>query len=894
MHSSPKIDTDVQQVLKPNALKIANVRVMTKLAAALLTLIILYGPALADKIVFPAPVLERNRQIKVVYRLDKPASGNGNLDLEWSDADGRIVARWRLPFELVGSSDVPFYLDTRRAVATLNELRVHLTFDGADTNGRADRRQADQAIAFSVPPSNSGWPDYQIIMWQPRTVAQYAALKTLGITAAVAETNRGDFELEFIDHEIAPLLKVDLCWYVENIATDFYSAYHRWFPDRPVNWRFSAAKKIYRQNPLSTAAFMRNPSLSDPVWLGKIRDRLGRIVNVHRAYQPLYYNLGDEPGIADLAAFWDFDFSPPSLQGMRTWLEEQYGSLSRLNAQWGSRFAGWDQVMPMTTREAMARTDDNYSAWADFKAWMDVAFARALRAGTDAVHAADPSALAAIEGAQIPGWGGYDYTQLSKAVDVMELYDYGDNVEIVRSLNPKMVMLTTSAAAGPEDAHRIWRELLRGGRGLILWDEKDEFVREDGSLKTRGQLMTPLFRELRGGLADLLIESVRHTDPVAILYSPASLRTQWLLDHRRRGEAWSHRNAEAEYEANAIRSSTAAYVSAIEHMGLQQSYLSPELLETGALRIDGFRVLILPHSISLAPAMVDEIRRFFAQGGVIVADSEPGLYDQHGRRLVRPLLHEIFVQAPSGTSARSGSDTGKAIRLVPEALARADHATAGAGPGFVGGLAAVFAEAGIKPTFRLGGRAGEPISDVESYLFDDGAVSILALLRDSVTRAAHLDKDSHTTGAGDGENIILELQQSSYVYDLRAKKPLGETNRLAFTLNPYEPTILAISDTALPLPTIRAPAHLALGETAELNFALAAATPAAHDIFHVEVIGPGGNVVPYYSGNLVAHGGRASMPLPLALNDSAGSWHVRVTDFPSGQSAIQAISVDRQ
>ena len=60
-------------------------------------------------------------------------------------------------------------------------------------------------------------------------------------------------------------------------------------------------------------------------------------------------------------------------------------------------------------RGAAARKG-SLAPWSDFKEWMDEAFARAVRAGTDAVHAADPGALAGIEGAQIPGWGGYDYT----------------------------------------------------------------------------------------------------------------------------------------------------------------------------------------------------------------------------------------------------------------------------------------------------------------------------------------------------------------------------------------------------------------------------------------------------------------------------------------------------
>ena len=103
----------------------------------------------------------------------------------------------------------------------------------------------------------------------------------------------------------------------------------------------------------------------------------------------------------------------------------------------------------------MRRSDDNFAAWADFKAWMDVAFARALRMGTDAVHAADPSALAAIEGVQIPGWGGYDYSLLVDAVDVMEL----DDLPLAHSLNPHLITLTTSFGGDPEDIHAIWRDL---------------------------------------------------------------------------------------------------------------------------------------------------------------------------------------------------------------------------------------------------------------------------------------------------------------------------------------------------------------------------------------------------------------------------------------------------
>jgi hypothetical protein len=182
-------------------------------------------------------------------------------------------------------------------------------------------------------------------------------------------------------------------------------------------------QKRYRDNPLDPEALVRKPSLSDREWLAKIRDRLMRVVAAQRPYRPLYYNLGDETGIADLAAFWDFDFSEYSLAAMRDWLKERYGSLTALNQEWGSELARWQEVRPVTTREAMLRSDQNFAAWADFKEWMDVAFAHAIAYGAEAIHEADPEAVAAVEGGQIPGWGSYDYSPLAGSIDAMEPYD---------------------------------------------------------------------------------------------------------------------------------------------------------------------------------------------------------------------------------------------------------------------------------------------------------------------------------------------------------------------------------------------------------------------------------------------------------------------------------------
>ena len=158
--------------------------------------------------------------------------------------------------------------------------------------------------------------------------------------------------------------------------------------------------------------------------------------------------------------------------------------MAALNLEWGTDFTSWDAVQPMLTDSALARIDGNYAAWNDFKAWMDTAFARAVRAGTDALHRADPDALSGLEGGQLPGWGGYDYFQLAPAVDVLEIYDEANNVAIARAANPDATLLRTSF--GPGDGAEAWRNLLQGGRGTVVWDEGDQVVRPDGSPAPRG------------------------------------------------------------------------------------------------------------------------------------------------------------------------------------------------------------------------------------------------------------------------------------------------------------------------------------------------------------------------------------------------------------------------
>src|SRR5260370_37503940 len=89
----------------------------------------------------------------------------------------------------------------------------------------------------------------------------------------------------------------------------------------------------------------------------------------------------------------------------------------------------------------MKRSDDIFSSWDDFKEWMDISYASALKMGADAIHSVDPQAYVGIGGGQMPGWGGYDYSRITKSLNAIEPYDISNNIEIIRSLNPGMAEL---------------------------------------------------------------------------------------------------------------------------------------------------------------------------------------------------------------------------------------------------------------------------------------------------------------------------------------------------------------------------------------------------------------------------------------------------------------------
>ena len=607
----------------------------------------------------------------------------------------------------------------------------------------------------AVARAEASWDRFQVLMWHDRSPAQLQGLTALGFTGVRLGATGGVVDAE----GRAIRLKLGLPYYLENIATDFYAPYHRFVPGKAINWLFEDARERRRADPGDPSVFVRQPGLSDTAWLERIRARLAQVVRDEAPHRPLFYNLGDETGIADLAAAWDFDQSPASLDGFRTWLRTQYADLGALNRQWGAGYAAWGDVLPELTDAALRRTDGNFSAWSDFKAWMDVAFSRAVQSGADAVHAADPAALAALEGAQAPGWGGYDYSLLAPAVDLLEIYDVGNALDLATAFNPALLPVRTSFGSGPREMHAAWRHVLHGGRGVVVWDEANDVVGPDGQAGPRGLEIAAMARAITP-VAALLRQSQPDPDPVAVFYNQESFRLGWLLDRQAGDRDWAARDAEREYDDNAWRASRRVMLQRLAEIGVQPRIVSSASLAAGglaagALRDGPVRVLMLPHAIALSDADVAAIAAFRAAGGTVLADTEPGVFDGHGRR--RDALPLPGLTLPQAVRP-DGDDSS---------------------PAMLAALAGLLREGGAAPRVRLLGPDRLPATGIEARWFRHPRGLILAL------------QAGRPWGVAPG--VMLRLPIRMAVTDLRQGGPPVVSDRIELVLDGIEPTLLLLT-----------------------------------------------------------------------------------------------------
>ena len=772
--------------------------------------------ALAELSVLP-PRVGPGEPIQGHAKLSRPLLAGEEARVELFDNHGRLLRRGAR----VDGSLVDFSLD---GIEPLGTSYHRLVGTVTDARGVVTQR------ARVVPIRRRDRPAFHFAAWEePETDhlggLSFQALRRLGVDAVFYRADRG--------HRAAAaelLAKADL-W-----GAPSYPSHHGKTQPGPLGPE-------------------HDHSLVDPAYLAETKEKALASAGPFAPWGILFHPSGSDVRMGGQ------DFRPETLAAFRQWLRPRYDSLKALNQAWGTSFVSRDAIVPDTLDQA--KQTGRQASWIEHVRFMEHAFAEFQRQVKADLAEVDPDPLMGEDGyGRLDAYDGADWMQLLGIFGFYNLYTYQDppQLEITRSLAPEFpnVKLRSlyygsyDGQYGNETFLKLlpWQAAFHGYNGLFWWVANGKSTYPGSEAVMLGPDFRPTrsflwskqgIDELRGGIINLLAESRRAHDGVAIYYDQTAVHAVAGLKHP----------SELVWQLQGLQ-------AALEDLGLQYDYVAGPQVEAGRLTEGGYRVLVLPNALALRPETVEAIRQFVAAGGKLLADPLPGEYD--------PLLHKL---AASPLADLFGGDKPGALAPLDwQSYQRLRYGRMGAA--LRESLAHLLAPAGLTPAVSFTVEAeAHGVPGVELVRYVDGPATYLALLNSGPARSGQ-----------------VRLAAPATVYDLRAAQGLGQQAQWDVELESAGVKVYALLPGRVSGLEARATSAAARGEVATLE--LTAEGPAFRHAFRLEVADATGRARPEYA--QVVCDGQAR--IPLALNDPVGTWQVEVTDVATGQQVAAALAVE--
>lgn len=624
-----------------------------------------------------------------------------------------------------------------------------------------------------------------------------------------------------------------------------------------------------------------------------------------RQHGVFVYSLGDE--VTTLGCC----LSPHCARAYREYLKKVYGTLTALNESWGTHFRAWDEVglsKPGDSEEANSLSNQDYPRWFDRQAFKSYNFVQFCQKYAAAYKTIDPKAKTGFEGAGRFARGD-DLDLIIRSNGFWSPYP-GTADEVVRSLAPPGFP-HSNWMGYTKDAdsllQKYWRMVTRG-TDAVWWWRWDCIGRFHGWLAPDLRPY-PAVKEIlkdtqivRDGLGDLLLKSKMEDDGIAVLYSYPSVFAHKLAEGATYGG----------YEASHV-----AVHHLVRELGLQFRYVSDRMLRLGEFQTQRYKVLILPRCEALGDREAAVIRDFVRNGGTVIADVRPGIYDDHCKPRAGGVLDDLFGVR------RKGRAPAKSASAVMEGKGRLSFAKAKVDPtvtvtdGVAGGQAegtplAIWKKNGKGGAFLLNcdfssypklgvadtpeaaavrfrnrleqagvvvplrvvrPRTGRRVRNVEVIRWFDGQIQIVALFRQG----------------GVKEKAEIRLPRASYVYDLRNRRALGRRRVFATTIIPNRASFFVFYPKPAPSGRLTLKNATAMrGTTVRGSLVI----PGLAGIHAVRLrAATGGKRLKWLEQNVLVDRAGAEVTIPIALNDPPGEWRIRALDLFTNKAATAVLRV---
>jgi len=672
-------------------------------------------------------------------------------------------------------------------------------------------------------------------------------------------------------------------------------------PDRgPDRVYYDEMKRRYLQTG-DKRLLVRKYCLNDPAYRELIRRELKELATPWVPFSPLSYYVLEEPSLTTYGDAVDICFSRHCMREMREWLRDEYGSLEKLNHQWGTRFSTWDEVVPDDYKEAQAR--GNYSSWADHRTFMERTYANSYKIIYEELRKLDPNAVMLNSGTQdSASHNGCDYSLLNQYTLHLNAYQY----EVHRSMNPA-VKISGGAGYGVMGKYALrnfYRNLFKGANGglYVFWQYCT--IDPDLTLNQSARDMIRGFDELRGrGIGKLVGLANPDNHGIAVHYSYPSIHGTWIVD----GQVKDRVTYDTSPSFDRFQKNTSGWLEILRDCGLQFDFIAARRIEAGQLIDKQYKTLVLPMSVALSDREIAEISRFVEAGGTLIADGLPGVMDQHCRFRTHADLDRILgVRTPIATAEMITAASGEPSLELAGAQAFLDQDGKpelilneyGRGQAWLlnyfhhrysvdkldgthhqalENLRLVLDRASIHPIVRLIGANGAPVVGCERYLFNNRTTRLLGLVPD-------MDRP-------DREEIEIRWEGERTVYDVRDSRYLGSGERLRTVIEAGVPRLFAFVSGRVTGLELEIPARARLGEEIRFDFRILGIDD-FRSVTMVTVTDPNGKTRRIYGGNRNVENSAGKSSFRTALNDPAGEWLIEVRETVSGERAGKTVVVE--
>ncbi|MHB8993673.1 MAG: beta-galactosidase trimerization domain-containing protein [Armatimonadota bacterium] len=623
------------------------------------------------------------------------------------------------------------------------------------------------------------------------------------------------------------------------------------------------------------------------------------------------YSLGDEIAVRGSC------LSPHCLEAYRKYLQEQYQTIAALNASWGSNYASFADVQLSKADdndEAEALRNGNFPRWFDRQAYQSYNFCKLCERFGSGFQRIDPESRCGFEGAGTFG-NADDLDGFVRSNTFWSPYP-GVADEVLRSIAPRDFPRSNWMGYTKDSdslLEKYWRMVTRGCDSVWWW-------RWEVTGRFHGWLSPnldpyPAVKEIlrdtqivRDGLGDLLLKSEMQTDGIGMLYSQPSAYAAKVQASTTFGN----------YEGNHT-----AFHSTLRDLGLNFLYFTDRQMRLGEVDLSKFKAIVLPMAQAMSAQEAELLRQYVRQGGLLIADVRPAIYDGHVKPLAAGQLDDVFgvkrtgfgeavvtdgqlkvpsdggkletldlarVRADGDVEASGGSAAGEAGKiplfltnqfgrgravLLNMAMSSYPTATTEAAPELSARLfRSMLAQGQVAPAVDLRDTKGKSLRNVELTRWQNGPVQIVSVFRHG----------------GVGEKVTLRLPQALYVYDLKNRVDLGRKSVLEITLTPSRAQFFALSPAPLkPLVLNAMTPTVAPGEVQRVR--IASALTGGQSAARLQIGLPDGRLADWVDPVATADRRGVTVDVPIAFNDPTGRWTVSATDLYTGKTTTAQFSV---